>query len=224
MASLEGPMATTASICAPETARGRHLFEIRGYSLHKGLGSGKFIQSTTFAVGGHGWCTRYLPDGDFGEDCRDYVSVFLALMTKKNAEARGLKLRVDFDLKLVNLVTGVSKLIFSNKPVLYSCDKPSWGSKKFMKRSTLEASPYLQDNRLLIECDVTVVMATPVSPSEAMFEIQVPPSNLSDDLGKLLEAEKRADVTFKVQGEVFHAHKLVLACDRLSSRQSFMAQ
>ncbi|KAL6843279.1 hypothetical protein ACP4OV_026992 [Aristida adscensionis] len=208
MAASQGPIATTASSCTPETVRGRHLFEIGGYSLHKGLGAGKFIQSATFSVGGYDWCVRYCPDGDSGVDNVDYVSVFLALLTK-NAEVKLL-----YDLKLLNQVTGFSSTILSvHKPEVFISTSSlcSRGYKKFMKRSTLEASPYLRDDRLVIECDVTVIVGKPVSQSKAVCEIQVPPSTLAADLGKLLEEEKRADVAFKVQGEVFQAHKFVLA-------------
>ncbi|KAL6843283.1 hypothetical protein ACP4OV_026996 [Aristida adscensionis] len=51
----------------------------------------------------------------------------------------------------------------------------------------------------------------PVLESEAMYDIQVPPSDLSDSLGRLLETGEGADLTMMVKGEIFHAHKIVLA-------------
>lgn len=36
-------------------------------------------------------------------------------------------------------------------------------------------------------------------------------NDLSYDLRRLLESEEEADVTFKVKGEVFRAHKILLA-------------
>lgn len=41
--------------------------------------------------------------------------------------------------------------------------------------------------------------------------IQVPPSVLLDNLGNLLGSAEGADVKFKVKGEVYRAHKLVVA-------------
>ncbi|KAK1662964.1 hypothetical protein QYE76_051123 [Lolium multiflorum] len=41
--------------------------------------------------------------------------------------------------------------------------------------------------------------------------IEVPPSNITEQLGKLLDAKDGADVMFEVQGEELPAHKLVLA-------------
>jgi speckle-type POZ protein len=43
------------------------------------------------------------------------------------------------------------------------------------------------------------------------LEVQLPSSSLSDNLVKLLLEKKGADVDFNVQGEVFSAHKIVLA-------------
>ena len=46
---------TTVSMCAPVAEEGRHLFEILGYSKHRGMGQGPddFIRSGTLSVGGH---------------------------------------------------------------------------------------------------------------------------------------------------------------------------
>ncbi|XBH63966.1 hypothetical protein VPH35_117830 [Triticum aestivum] len=71
----------------------------------------------------------------------------------------------------------------------------------------LQPSAYLQDDNLAIECDITVLAAITVPP----FDIQVPPSNLSDNLRELLKAGEGTDVTFKVRRESFPAHKIVLA-------------
>uniref|UniRef100_A0A0A9AWN6 BTB domain-containing protein n=1 Tax=Arundo donax TaxID=35708 RepID=A0A0A9AWN6_ARUDO len=79
-----------------------------------------------------------------------------------------------------------------------------------MERSKLEAS-YLLDDRVVIDCDVTVILGTTVSKSGTIHEIHVPPSDMLDGLGKSLDSAEGADVTFKVEGELFHAHKLVLA-------------
>lgn len=42
-------------------------------------------------------------------------------------------------------------------------------------------------------------------------EVQVPQSDLLDNLSDLLEAHEGADVYFKVEGQVFPAHKIILA-------------
>jgi speckle-type POZ protein len=84
-----------------------------------------------------------------------------------------------------------------------------------LESSSVEREPTQQKCKTLsdsvaIEFNVNVVVESRVvSEPETMREIQVPPSDLSEHLGKLLEGEG-ADVTFEVKGEVFRAHKAVL--------------
>ncbi|GJN13253.1 hypothetical protein PR202_ga31605 [Eleusine coracana subsp. coracana] len=185
------------SRCNPQTERSTLVFDIAGYSLLTGLDAGKFVRSAIFSVGGHYWCVRFYPNGD-AEESKGYVSVYLELMSL-TADASAC-----YDLRLLNQTTGHSKIPFTSA-------SPAWGIQKFKKRSELEASLYIKDDRLVIEYDITVVLGTPVSASETMCQIDVPPSDLPDDLGKLLDNEKRTDVAIKVEGEIFYAHKLVLS-------------
>ncbi|TVU42528.1 hypothetical protein EJB05_08940, partial [Eragrostis curvula] len=201
MALLEGPIETTASWCAPAKARGRHTFEVTGYSQHKGLGVSHYIDSTPFTVGGYEWCITYFPDGD--EHHEDYASVFLFLSSEITKQVRIL-----YNLKLLNPATGVWSSVRTENCVM-SNEVPITGTAGFIKRSELEAS-YVRDDRFVIQCDLTV-FGTPVSRSRKVCEIQVPPSDVLDNLGKLLEFTEGADVTIKVRDEVFHAHKIVLA-------------
>ncbi|XP_034599979.1 BTB/POZ and MATH domain-containing protein 2 [Setaria viridis] len=213
MASSQGPVSTTASTCTAETARGRHTFKISGYSLHKGLGAGKFIRSATFYVGGHGWSIRYYPDGHTGKDgSKDFICVYLELMAEKGCCAAAAVVRAVYDLRLVDQLTEESKVIF--KPVTpraFSGESPAWGARWFMRRTELEASTYLREDRIVIECNVTVIVAKPEGEPQAIGEVQAPPSDLSADFGKLLQIGEGADVVFKVQDETFRAHRIVLA-------------
>ena len=213
---MAAPQTATASACIPETAWGTHVFTVAGYRLHKGLGAGNFIRSATFAVGGYDWCVRYYPDG-YSAATKDYVSVFVELQSKKSM------VRALYNLSLTNQATGMPSLIFSRPRSL-----PAFNSRKkdkdmhvkgaswFMKTEPLEASPYLQDDCIVIHCHMTVVLKVKDIPAVAMAttkapEIQLPPSDLSNNLAKLLEGKKGADVTIKVSGQTFYAHKLVLA-------------
>ncbi|PVH36463.1 hypothetical protein PAHAL_6G077800 [Panicum hallii] len=218
--SLPRPATRTASRCTPRTARGTHAFEIAGYSLHRGLGVGNFIRSAAFDVGGYSWCIRFYPDGyaDGEEDSRDddddNVAAFLELLTE-DAEVRA-----HYDFRLLDRSTGTSSSVFSTAaPQVFDTlgvreEKYfAWGTDELMERSELEeASAYLVDDGLVIECDVTVIMEPQVEENTmAASDVEVPPSDLSSSFGKLLEMEERADVIFKVEDEVFHAHKVVLA-------------
>jgi speckle-type POZ protein len=87
----------------------------------------------------------------------------------------------------------------------------AWGAYRFKKRIELEQSAYLRGDRLIIECDLTVIKEPVVAEAATTVEHQTLSSDLSDNFGKLLETAEEADVTFDVQGELFPAHKLVLA-------------
>uniref|UniRef100_A0A0D9X5L1 BTB domain-containing protein n=1 Tax=Leersia perrieri TaxID=77586 RepID=A0A0D9X5L1_9ORYZ len=207
--SAAAAAAKTASRCTPETARGTHEFEIVGYSLHRGLGRGKFIRSAAFAVGGLDWCIRYYPDGDFRDECRDYVSAFVELLTAQD------NVRALYSLGLVDHATGLpspASMAMPAKPMLFDGPKFARGEEKFIRRSELEAaSPYLRHDRLVIHCDVTVIKDPLVVSTAAGVEIEVPPSDILANLGGLFEDKKEADVRFIVEGEIFRAHKIVLA-------------
>ncbi|RCV29512.1 hypothetical protein SETIT_6G019700v2 [Setaria italica] len=207
-ASQPPPAAATTSTCTPQTARGRHVFQIEGYTLHRGLGVGKFIQSAAFAVGGYSWCIRCYPDGA-SEDAKGYVSVFLRLVSR-NAKVRAL-----YKIRLIGQKTGLSPAPCASGREVFdtmNSGEAVWGTNLFMKASGLEASAgYLRDDCLVIECDVTVIKEPLVTEDATKpLEIQVPPSDLPDDFGRLLETREGADMILKVQGEYFLAHRIVL--------------
>ncbi|CAL5007526.1 unnamed protein product [Urochloa decumbens] len=203
---------TTVSICTPETEGGRHQFEIFGYSKHKGMGQAedKFIRSGTFSVGVHDWSIRFYPEGYSAEedDNLDCVSVFLELMSE------GTKVHASCDLQLISHHTGMPVSVHKTEPRMFnlgdiSIYAPQTGL--FMERSDLESSMYLKDDHFTIECVVTVLNEPRDLDTKSRPRIQVPPSEIGEHLGKLLESGQGADVTFKVRGVTFTAHKSVLA-------------
>ncbi|XP_047074805.1 BTB/POZ and MATH domain-containing protein 2-like [Lolium rigidum] len=205
----------SGSTCTPETARGTHLFKIDGYSMYTGLGVGKVVESNTFAVGGYDWVICFYPDGE-EESNKDYVSLYLELKTE-NAETRAL-----YDLRLVDQVRTAPTFTwpksFHEGPRVFSTregSSASWGYNKLMRKSDLQESPYILNDALVVECNLSVIKLTP--PHEEsdvkLYSItpKVPPSELVDNLSRLLEATEGADVSFKVKDEVFPAHKIILA-------------
>ncbi|SPT20428.1 unnamed protein product [Triticum aestivum] len=196
MAASQSSISRVPSRCT-ETAQATVALEIAGYSLHKGLGRGKYLRSPVFSIGGYDWCIQYYPDGK-NEDNEGYVSVFLELLSK-NAEAT-----VHYDWMLVEPVRGESIVVqYGKEPRVFNRQKSVWGIPKFMKTTAETELAYLRNDCLVIECEVSVIKET--------LEIDLPPSDLLDNLATLLEGKKGADVTFKVQGEVFPAHKNLLA-------------
>lgn len=83
------------------------------------------------------------------------------------------------------------------------------GYKRFFKRTGLETSDYLKDDCLQVRCCVGVVKTHTEGPK--IYSIPLPPSDIGQQFGKLLESGQGTDVTFEVDEETFSAHKLVLA-------------
>jgi speckle-type POZ protein len=197
-------MPKTASRCAVEASRGAHVFEVGDYSLQKGLGIGRFVRSATFDVGGYRWSVLFYPDGS-AETAEDCVAAGLELMT-----ADAGVVRASYRFGLICQTSGEPWLVNESRPVEFRTNT-RWTRNNLMKRNQLEASEYLRDDRLSIQCAVTVIKETRVSEARAVPEIDVPPSDLTQHLGRLLEEGDGADVTFEVQGESILAHRTVLA-------------
>ncbi|KAH7666941.1 TRAF-like protein [Dioscorea alata] len=204
------PPAETASTSLTETVNGSHQFKITGYSLSKGTGVGKYMASDTFTVGGYSWAIYFYPDGKSAEDNAAYVSLFIALASD------GSDVRALFELALLDQSGKERHKVHTHfgrnlegGPYTLKYRGSMWGYKRFFKRTALEASDYLKDDCLSVKCTVGVVKSHTEGPK--IFNISVPPSNIAEHFGKLLETGDGADVSFEVDGETFNAHKLVLA-------------
>ncbi|KAB2599525.1 BTB/POZ and MATH domain-containing protein 2-like [Pyrus ussuriensis x Pyrus communis] len=200
----------TCSTSCTETVNGCHEFKISGYSLAKGMGIGKYVASDSFVVGGYTWAIYFYPDGKSVEDHAGYVSVFIALASE------GTDVRALFELTLLDQSERQRHKVHSHflrmldgGPYTLKYRGSMWGYKRFYKRSLLEGSDYLKDDCLIIKCRVGVVKTNTEGPKT--YNIAEPPSNIGQHFGKLLESGKLTDVSFKVDEEVFAAHKVVLA-------------
>uniref|UniRef100_A0A0D9X5K6 BTB domain-containing protein n=1 Tax=Leersia perrieri TaxID=77586 RepID=A0A0D9X5K6_9ORYZ len=196
----------TASTCTTETAEGCHVFSISGYSKTRGMGAGKFVRSATFSVGGHDWVIRFYADGLLG--FKDYIFIYLHLL------GRGVTVHASSDIRLVDQTTGLSTSVKRTATTLSSCyDSGEFTAMDhwYKNRIELEQSDYLRDDRLDIECVVTVMKEPRVSLTKSSPKVVVPPSDITVHLGKLLESKEAADVTFYVGEDTFVAHKIVLA-------------
>lgn len=213
------PPSETASTSVTQTVNGSHDFKITGYSLSKGLGIGKYIASDMFMVGGYSWAIYFYPDGKSPEDGASYVSLFIALASE------GTDVRALFELALLDQSGKEQHKVHSHfgrnleaGPYTLKYRGSMWGYKRFFKRTALEESDYLKDDCLSVRCSVGVVKSHTEGPK--VYDIPVPPSNINEHFGLLLERVEGTDVRFDVNGEVFNAHKLVLA----ARSPVFMAQ
>ncbi|CAI9300558.1 unnamed protein product [Lactuca saligna] len=208
--SSSPPAVTTTSTSVTETVNGEHDFRISGYSLSKGIGIGKYVASDTFMVGGYSWAIYFYPDGKSLEDNATYVSLFIALASE------GSDVRALFELTLLDQSGRERHKVHSHfgralesGPYTLKYRGSMWGYKRFFKRSALETSDYLKDDCLQVHCCVGVVKSRTEGPKT--YSIHVPPSDIGQQFGQLLECGKGTDVSFQVKDETFSAHKLVLA-------------
>ncbi|CAJ2672016.1 unnamed protein product [Trifolium pratense] len=213
----------TSSRSVTETVNGSHKFVIKGYSLAKGMGVGKHIASETFTVGGYQWAIYFYPDGKNPEDNSAYVSVFIALASE------GTDVRALFELTLLDQSPNAKHKVHSHfdrslesGPYTLKYRGSMWGYKRFFKRAQLEASSFLKDDCLKINCTVGVVVSS--IDCSKLTTIHVPESDIGSHFGMLLENEEGSDVTFSVGGERFHAHKLVMAARSPAFEAEFFNQ
>ncbi|KAA8543200.1 hypothetical protein F0562_021305 [Nyssa sinensis] len=207
--SPSSPSVTT-STSITDTINGSHQFKITGYSLSKGTGIGKYVASDTFMIGGYAWTIYFYPDGKSVEDNASYVSLFIALASE------GTDVRALFELTLLDQSGKERHKVHSHfgralesGPYTLKYRGSMWGYKRFFKRTALETSDYLKDDCLSIHCSVGVVRSHTEGPK--IYSIPVPPSDIGQHFGQLLESGKGNNVNFEVNGEIFAAHKLVLA-------------
>ncbi|CAO2189245.1 unnamed protein product [Urochloa humidicola] len=142
-------MPTTVSTCTLEMEQGKHVFEIFGYSKQRGMGNLEFISSGTFSVGGHDWSVLFFQDG-YSSNNRDDISACLRHLSKD------AKVQASWEIRLVDQTTGLPT--FSQKGDMAWCQPLSCfpGSGLVNNRRVFEASVYLRDDHLTIECIVTV--------------------------------------------------------------------
>ncbi|OAY83377.1 BTB/POZ and MATH domain-containing protein 2 [Ananas comosus] len=192
----------TSSTWVTETASGSHRFTVTGYSLTKGIGVGKPISSGIFTVGAHDWSVKFFPDG-YTQDAADCVSLFLAL------ESDAADVRAVFNLTLLDHAGKPSTSTPTDRQPKSFKRGVERGFSRFIERSRLESN-FLKDDCLVVHCTVTVLKES---------RLQVPnscstkprPSDLHLHLERLLESGEGTDVTFRVGGEAFSAHRWLLA-------------
>ncbi|CAD6340296.1 unnamed protein product [Miscanthus lutarioriparius] len=136
----------------------------------------------------------------------DCIAISLMLL---NPVAAGVP--ASFELRLVNQSTGLPFTVHKEAPKVFDDDDNNMVAICWIKRSLLESPTYLQNDRLTVECIVTVIKEPQVPKPKSFPRIEVPPSNMAEHFGSLLETDLGADVTFSVGAKTFKAHKIVLA-------------
>ncbi|CAL5007524.1 unnamed protein product [Urochloa decumbens] len=170
MAAHNDSLHTPPTPIAMEACHGTHVFEVRNYSLHRGLCFGSILRSSTFRVGGCEWRRRAVLDSL-------YVAVGIELVTMDAA------VTVSFGADLVDAATGArhpavhpSAVGFDTRCVVGGLSQ-DWCANLVMRRSQLESSAFLRGDRVVIDCNLWVIAGTRWVPADAppMAEVAVPP-------------------------------------------------
>ncbi|CAM0942635.1 unnamed protein product [Alopecurus aequalis] len=185
---------------------GYHLLLIQDYSrARKQVTTGECISSQPFTVGGHRWSVRYYPNGDDATRS-DFVSLYVHLLDdtiEKPVEAH-------FDFSFVDQDDKHEKPVNTCEfePAVFSHTDSSWGQEKFIEKDNVQR--WAMGNCVAIRCRIVVL------PDHA--KVTLP--DIGQHLHHLLETKLGADVRFEVGGEMFAAHRCVLA----ARSTVFMAQ
>lgn len=193
----------TSSMSMTDSVTAVHDFRVTGYSLVDGMGVGRYVSSSTFTVGGLDWAVRFYPDGS-STTCLGNASAFLYYFSREK------DVRARFTLNLLEKDGRLSPVTNSHMKHTFSPASDNWGFIKFVEKSKLQGSPFVENDCLTIRCLLTVVKESRTEDVE-MNSIVVPPSNLHLDFGNMLTDGEGADVTFSVCGQLFRAHRCVLA-------------
>ncbi|TVU08488.1 hypothetical protein EJB05_41893, partial [Eragrostis curvula] len=187
--------------------RSVQLLKIDGFSLTKTMTNTDYIKSR-WNVDGYEWEVRLYPS--YGPS-RSYPLVELKLFLL--SEARVDKVRASLSCRLVD--PSGKREPSQEKSVSSIFSRPRVCSCEVAVASTMDVpgSGYLRKDSLSVECAVTVLKEL----EEVIFSGKDMPlpmpssSDLHQQLGKLLQSQTGADVTFTGSGESFAAHKNILA-------------
>uniref|UniRef100_A0ACD5T7Z4 Uncharacterized protein n=1 Tax=Avena sativa TaxID=4498 RepID=A0ACD5T7Z4_AVESA len=185
---------------------GYHLLVVEGYSRTKaGVLNGRYIQSRSFRVGGYLWFLEYYPNGVLPRYA-DFFSVSLVL-AQDVAEPVKAKYEFSFiDQADKQEPSHIRKLTAYDFSMKYDGSSSS----EFIRRDAFEGSEHLKDDSFTIRCDVLVIDDVDSKGTASPF-VTVPPPDMQRHFTDLLMAKEGTDVTFKVGGEMFAAHRCVLA-------------
>ncbi|KAK1686133.1 hypothetical protein QYE76_046981 [Lolium multiflorum] len=200
--SVHKPTSETLSRCVTDGVTTTHNFKVIGYLLLEGMGAGEFVTSSTLSIGDYDWNIMIYPDGMEEEDKASYVSVFLAVC----GGATGV--RVKYTFSLLEKDEGVSNLCSSTRT--FEPLASSWGWSKFIEKSKLQELLSRSDDSFTVRCVLTVIKKTHIEGASSV-KVKVPESNLCTHFANMFEDGEGVDVTFSVGGQLFGAHRYVLA-------------
>uniref|UniRef100_A0A0D9X9V1 BTB domain-containing protein n=1 Tax=Leersia perrieri TaxID=77586 RepID=A0A0D9X9V1_9ORYZ len=174
------------------------------YAATNEFAIGGFFKSDAFSAGGHTWRVKCYPRGrDYLDRQGAYDALFLEMVSKSE-----------------NVVTAIFEAFLMGKDgnpssshaMRFIVKYPLQGSfpflpNLFVQRKALDPM-YVVDGNVSIMCVVIVLSDNDPVKGAPM---PVPPSDIGVHLGSLLDRGDGTDISFVIDGEMFHAHRAVLA-------------
>ncbi|GJN15675.1 hypothetical protein PR202_gb02611 [Eleusine coracana subsp. coracana] len=167
------------------------------YEHTKHLPIGKELHSDAFTACGHLWRLNWFPCGDeqlvdwWGE----YLSFYLELLSKSSI------VEVSFTACLEGNDQLPSSMVKRITGCKYSNHSRSYGWGQFVSRDDVEAK-HVKNGCIKFSFTIMVIDDS---------YVPVPPLDIGEHFGALLDTMEGSDVSFIVDGETFPAHRLVLA-------------
>lgn len=182
------------------------LWTITNFSLCR-EDTSQALLSSTFAAGERknvAWRLKLFPRGG-NEDLRDFVSLFLVSCNSRQVCAKATFSIIDVKKKEVSAKQTRTR-IFPRKGA-------GWGFAKFISRASLklDAGSLLPADTLTLKCELNALESSTLVPEPRNGAAAIPECRLSEDLGWLLDSSCNSDVTLRVDGGSFGAHRSILA-------------
>jgi speckle-type POZ protein len=186
------------------TDSGYHLLVVQDYSRAvQDVPNGQSIFSGRFMTGGHQWYIVYYPSGE-DPSCADFISLALYLGDGDPEIEEAVEAK--FQFSFIDQVEYQKPMhIRALKTHTFSVKNPYQGCKKFMKRDVLERSTHLKADCFTIRCDIMVCNGLNTQDAGGTL------SDMGQHFKILLQDKVGSDVSFEVNGEMFPAHRCVLA-------------
>ncbi|KAF7018713.1 hypothetical protein CFC21_031969 [Triticum aestivum] len=205
--------AVTGAVSEVPMVTGTHEFTIREYSRTKGMGVGKSILSQHFSVDGRRWHIRFYPDGYSTAD-----GGWIALYAQTLHKPQFRPVSAEFTFQLLGPDGDVRHTRRSDRACKYDTLCSSWGIRRYITRAHLESAALgaIHADSITVRCTVTIHKARrrslAVNRPGLVKMPPPPPSNHGENAIRFLAGRKAPfDVRFEVDGEVFEAHRMVVA-------------
>lgn len=171
---------------------------------------GSYLKSPIFSVGGYEWMLFYYPKGKESGDQTQGVSVSFYIFLRTIAK----NVNAIFDLTLVenngSLSTTKTKRlsqVFSNETFASHDVSGCWV--QFLAQDDV-IEKYLLDGHIVIMCTVTIMGSDSTRQAGSSY-VTAHSLEFSEHFANLWHDKDMLDVALVVNGELFQAHKLVLA-------------